>query len=254
MTDNQPKNLQEKILQSIKSGELKPRSKWYFYSQSIVLAGVLILAGLLLLFLGSLIVFSLQQNGAWYSLGFGFYGFKILFVSLPWLLILAVVVLLVLVERLLKHYKFSYRQPLLYSFVTVGLVFAVGTILVSRVHLHEELFMQAREHKLVFGSPVYRHYGMPPKGSVTRGIVFLVNDPGCKIKTLSDEELQVIITTQTKLPFNYSCAPGDSIIVLGPRSDDSIRAIGIIKTTDPFYQNFNAPLPSPIILQPQFTQ
>jgi hypothetical protein len=139
--DQEP-SLQNKILDAIKTGEVKAKSKWYFYGQSAALAMGLIITGLLLLFLSSLIVFSLKQNGAWFAASFGFYGLKILFMSLPWILIIAVATLLVLLERLLKHYKFSYQQPMLYSFVGIGLLFALGTIFISKAHLHEELFEQ----------------------------------------------------------------------------------------------------------------
>lgn len=254
MTD-QPSNnsLQDKILEAIKSGEVKSKSKWYFYGQSAALAMGLILTGLVLLFLGSLIVFSLQQNGAVFVASFGFYGLRILIMSLPWVLIIAVATLLVLLERLLKRYKFSYKQPMLYSFVGIGLLFTVGIIFISRVHIHEELFEQTRMHKTMLGEPFYRRYGMPPKGDVTQGIVFLVNEPGCKIMTLSDEELQVLITSKTRLPYNYNCTVGDAIMVLGPRDEDSINALGIIKINNIFYKTFTVPTP-PIMTQPQIIQ
>lgn len=255
MTD-QPSNnsLQDKILEAIKSGEVKPKSKWYFYGQSALLAMGLILIGLLLLFVGSLIIFSLKQNGTWHAAGFGFYGLKIFVLSLPWLLIIAVATLLVLLERLLKHYKFSYQQPMLYSFVGVGLLFVLGTIFVSRIHIHEELFDQTRENKLMFGKGVYRYYGIPAKGSITRGIVLEKNTDGCKIGTFSDEILQVLITPKTRLPYEYDFVNGDEIMVLGPRDDQTIRAVGIVKLGSGMPHIFITPTPHPGLLMPQFTQ
>lgn len=245
--------LQEKILSAIKSGEVKPKSKWYFYAQSASLAFALIFLGLLVLFVGSLIIFSLKQNGAWYAPGFGFYGVKIFVLSLPWLLIIAVAGLLVLLERLLKHYKFSYKQPMLYSFVGVGLLFVLGTILVSQIHIHEEIFNQTRQNKLMFGKGVYRYYGMPAKGNVTRGIVLEKNTEGCKISTLSEEILQVLVTPNTRLPYAYDFVSGDEIMVLGPRDDQTIQAVGIVKLGS-MPEIFITPTSPPVMLMPQFTQ
>lgn len=222
-------SIRENVLAAIKTGEVKARSKQYFFFQTALLAAGVVLSALLLLFLASFIVFALRQNDVWFLPSFGLRGILAWLRALPWLLILAALLALGLLELLLKRYQFSYRRPLLYSFVGIGLVMAIGSMAVSGAHIHEELLEAAKQHRLIFGEPLYRAYGMPHMGNLTRGLITEKNDDGCDIQTALSENLRVLITDQTQLPFGYNFDVGDMVIVFGPRRDNVIQALGIRK-------------------------
>lgn len=245
-----PENsIQDKVLQAIKTGEVKAKSKWFFYAQSLLMALGVLICALLLLFFASLIIFSLRSSGALFAPGFGFYGLRVFFASLPWLILVAVILLLILLEWMLRRYKFAYQKPLLYTFVGLGMVFIVGSLIISRAHIHEELFEQARMRHIIVGEPFYRRYGMPGRGEVTRGTVIQKNADGCDIETKDNETVHVIITPQTKLDGTDFCDLDKLIMVLGPRDDGSIQAFGIKKIsgdTNYFYMRIPPPnFPSP---------
>lgn len=230
MNENSPNNsIHDKILSAIKSGEVKARPKWYFYAQSVLMAAGVILTGVALLFLASFIVFALRQNGGWFAPGFGFFGLHVFLTAMPWLLLVAVLGLLWLLESLLRRYQFSYQRPMLYSFVGIGLLVSVGTIVLSTARLHENLLERARHHQLMFAEPFYRQYGMPDLNNLTRGMILNKINTGYKIETASEDIFNVLISPQTRLPYGYNFIPGDVVVVIGQRDDGTIQALGVIK-------------------------
>src|SRR5205823_1531144 len=89
---------QKNILDKIKEGKIKMKPRAYFIARTVFFAlGVIILL-LFLIYLASFIVFSLRVSGLVFLPGFGFSGVRILFGSLPWLLIFLAAALIVLLE------------------------------------------------------------------------------------------------------------------------------------------------------------
>lgn len=235
-------SIQDKISKAIEQGQVKPRSKWYFHVQGALFAFGVILLSLVLLFVSSLIIFSLRQNGAWFAPGFGLLGLKILLGSMPWLLVFAAIGILALLEFLLKHYKFTYQRPLLYSFVAIGLIFTTGTIIISGTSLHSNLFQNSAGRGFIQGEGIYKHYGMPKHRSVIPGEIIAINERGCDIRTPLKELFSVIINDQTQTQSDSDFEVGDIVIVIGKRQGNIINAAGIKKVDiDIFEDSFIIP-------------
>ncbi|MBL8030332.1 MAG: hypothetical protein JNN11_03725 [Candidatus Doudnabacteria bacterium] len=225
--NNSEASMEKKVLETIEKNRLKPLSRWYFIAQSSALGIGLVVVALLILFFASLILFNLRENRTYMAPGFGFYGFGVFFLSLPWLLIALVAGLLILLEYILRRYKFTYQRPILYSFVAMALLVSVGSIFISQSKMHESLMAKSRLKPKFFGSPIYRRLGLPKTDQLTIGKVFETNAQGCRLNTKGGESWQVYINDETHLPHDYSISNGDIIMVIGPKSENSIKAVGV---------------------------
>lgn len=232
--NNHPQKLStsDKILEQIKQGEVKMRSKIYFVLKTLlVVLGIFVFA-LFALYLISFIVFALRASGAWYLSGFGFSGIKASIVLIPWILILVAIVLIVILEILVKRFSFTYRQPILYSVLGIIIFVFLGSFVIGKTGFHPNLFQKAREGRLPVAEKFYRGYGMEKFHNVHKGVVSELTDNGFIIKTYNDEVLVVIITDKTRFLFKDDIKIGDMVLILGERDNDIITADGVRKIND----------------------
>ena len=109
---NQEKSIKNKVLEAIKSGQVKMRPRWYFILKTILVALGIVMIFLTLLYLISFIIFILRITGIWFAPAFGFEGYGIFLFSLPWLLVIISVLFAIILEVLVKRYSFAYRHRL----------------------------------------------------------------------------------------------------------------------------------------------
>ncbi len=220
------------ILDKIKQGSIKMRPKWHFVLQaSLILVGSLIVC-VTLLYLGSFIYFSLRRTGVIFAPEFGFHGWYVFLISLPWLLIALSLSFILILELLVRHYAFAYRRPLLYSLLSIVIFVLIGGLIVNRTPLHQYLMRSADHDDLPFAGQFYRAYGRPRLDQVHAGVVTDLTEQGCAMQDLSGDTLSVIISPQTHMPMGMPLIIGDHIVVFGQRFDDTIRAFGIRKVLD----------------------
>lgn len=228
MNQQEPKKtIQENVLAAIDSGKLKLRSKWYFVLRGAALAVGLVIVGLIALFLISFAIFSLRQNGAWYAPALGPGGYKELFLALPWLIISAVAILFILLELLVKRYEFVYQRPLVYSVLGLAVLVAGGSVIAWRLHIHEQLWMRAQKQNLPLAGRLYRGCCAAPSRNVISGVIVEKIPEGFNLNSREHEEIKIIITPQTHLPFGADFDEGDIVVVFGPRDDHTVEAQGI---------------------------
>lgn len=244
MTNQEPKLIKDSVLEKIRSGEVKMRPQIHFVLKTILIVGVVLVVGGFVIFLISFIHFHLRASGVWYLPGFGFRGLGIYLKLLPWFLIFISLVLIVVLEILAKRFAFIWRRPIFYSLSAIILITLIGGFLIDRTPFHSGLFLQARQGKLPLAGPVYRDFGMPRFREVQRGVVEEVIEKGFRIRTFDDQLLTVVLTRETRFPFGKEIKQGDSVVVMGKREDDTVRAFGIRKIDDQF-RPFEHRLPRP---------
>jgi hypothetical protein len=231
MDQDNKSQISDKVIKAIEDGQVSMRPKWKFSVETALLfVGVLTVA-LILLYVTSFIVFSLRENGLWFTPGFGAPGFGVFFSSLPWILIAVTVVFVFLLEFLVKRYAFSYSQPFLYSAVAILGIVVVGGVVLGETTLHERIEQNSRG--LPFAPNFYQHFRQTPE-NLTVGQIIELKDDGCKLKGPERMLFNVKITSQTQLP-PQALALGDFVVVLGPRKGDRVEAVAISQ----------APLPPP---------
>ena len=234
-TNNQEqKSIQERVLEKIKSGEVKMRPKIYFVLKTIlIIGGVFLILGFII-FLISFIHFHLRASGLWYLPAFGFRGFCAYLRLLPWFLIFLSLVLILILEILAKRFSFVWRRPMLYSLLIIIFVVLIGGFIIGKTTFHPRLFFQAREGKLPLMAPIYREFGMPRFKDVHRGVVEKLTENGFLLRKADNELLTIILSFNTQFPFGKEIKEGDSVVVMGKRDDSTILAIGVRKINDQF--------------------
>lgn len=237
--DPQNNSMKEGVLKAIHDGHIKMHPKWQFITKTVLLVLGAALLALSVLFLVSFIMFVLRQTGVWFVPGFGFSGFGIFFMSLPWVLILLAAIFMLLLEILVKRYSFAYGRPFLYSALAVIFLGIVGGILIGQTPLHERFFDEAENGQLPFAGFLYEYYGQQ-SSNITLGIITKINSNGYQIALSGDgdDSFAVIVGPETQTLPPYSLKVGDIVVILGSRKGNTIVAQGIQKPS-------SLPLPLP---------
>jgi hypothetical protein len=241
-------SLAEKILEKLKSGQIKMKPRMYFFLKgALAVLGVLVVA-LFILFLFSFISFALRANGILSLPAFGFRGWGPFFASLPWLLIIVAVLLIVVLEMLFKRFAFGWRRPILYSVLGILVIVLLATFIIDRTPFHSGLFNWAQRGGLPLFGPVYREFGgMPQPRDAHFGTVTEITDQGFIIETRDGETLNVVVEAQTRLPLGRDIKKDDLVMILGRKDDSTIRAEGVVKVEiEENLRPFRRDLPPPV--------
>ena len=111
---NRTDSMELTVLEKIRTDELSMHSKTYFYSRvafAVVVAAVVFCVSA---FLFGFIIFMLLASGRSLLLGFGGRGILFFFETFPWLIFIGDIILIFLLERMLRQFKFAYRSPTVY--------------------------------------------------------------------------------------------------------------------------------------------
>ncbi len=235
-------SLKEQILAQISSGQAKMRPRSYFIVRGVLLALGTVVMTLTLLYTISLIVFITKLNGSSELPAFGLKGIAPFIFSLPWILIATCLLALVVLELLVHHYAFAYRKPVVYSLVGVFVVAILGSMIVARFRLHEQLFEFAQEERLPIAGPFYRDYDHRRVRNIYPGIIATLNESGFNLTTRQAETFTIIVNEQTAVPAGWIWHQGDMVVVLGNEDDRIITALGV-RPWHSEYGNFRQKLP-----------
>ncbi len=238
--ENQSKqSASQKIIAAVKSGRLKMRPKWHFILRAVLWLAGIAAAVLAALYFFSLLMFIARETGIWAAPVFGWRGVLIFLASLPWMLVLLVLVFILALEILVRHYAFAYRLPLLYSALAVLLLVVVGGILLAGSPLHRMLSHCPAENEILkipppngnggppCGTGVYRDLGPRRFKNIHRGTIENIDGANIILKNRQLENLAVVITKKTRLPFGADLSAGDEIVVVGDWRGDKIEAFGV---------------------------
>ncbi|MCU0653535.1 MAG: hypothetical protein MUD10_04725 [Candidatus Pacebacteria bacterium] len=237
MENTEQKNsLTDRIVAAAKEGRLKMRPKWHFILKAALWAVGGIVALLTLLYLASLIAFIARKTGVWTTPFFGWHGVMVFLFSIPWVLVLLVLIFIFIVELLVRHYSFGYRMPLLYSGLAILAAVCAGSIIIDRTPLHRILsdcppghFEGGPRRIIQFPCALGIYHDAQPGrfGDINDGVIMRVVDSGFLVVNRRQEQLTVTVTPQTKMPFGNVFAVGDVIVIFGPRRGDVIEALGV---------------------------
>ena len=230
MNNQEKKSITSEVLDKIKSGDIKMKSRLYFCLKIFLLAlGVLILS-FFIVYIVSFIIFSLRSSGILFLPSFGSPGMKIFLKSLPWVLILVAAILIILLEMFTKHLTFVYRRPIIYSLLVIIFFSLLFGFMIEKTPFHSGFFMLSKEDRLPLFGPMYRDFGAPKLNNVHYGMILEITDDGFIIETPRNEEITIIINSETKIKIDSDFKENDMIVVMGDRSGDVVEAVEIHKT------------------------
>lgn len=233
MENNEENNsIKNKVLQAIETGKVKMKPKWEFILQTILMIFGAIILTFALLYFFSLTIFILRQSGIWFVPSFGYKGIMPFFSSLPWLLIILILVAIVVLEILVKHFSFVYRKPVLYSLAGIVLLVIFGSFSVANSQFHRGMFELAEQNRLPFAGGLYQDYGLQRLENVAEGVIREASDLEYLIENRKGESIKVILDDDTDINTIGDLEVGDIVVVIGRRSDGSINARGIQEIKD----------------------
>jgi len=209
---------------------MKPKYRFVLNTVFFGLGAFLVFS--LTVFAVSFIAFILRGRGAWFLPGFGWPGIKIFIISFPWILVLAVIIFLAILEILVKHFGFAYRRPLIYSVLGVVIVISVVGVYIDSTPLHTNALRSAAKSNLPIAGPLYMNYGLAPIDNIYEGVVsditdetdFLIEAPDGKSYNIA-----MPTSTDVKIIKNGKIQKDDRVMIIGEKDGSNIKAFGIQK-------------------------
>jgi len=218
-------------MEAIRKGRVHMRPRWHFLLLSaLAIVGILILS-FTLLYVSSLAVFLLRDSGAWFAPSLGARGWWVFVRSLPWILILLIVLFVVVLETLVRRYAFIYRKPLLTSVLGILALVFLGGFAIALTPLPRQMEDSARRGELppplnmMYGDPVR----MPPPGDSYHGEIAAMMPGGFVIIDQDgDGTTTVLLTPRTRLPYGADFSVGERVIVIGDAvASGTVQAFGV---------------------------
>lgn len=229
MTTTPKQPMQKKIMTAIECGELTMRPKWQFVLKTLLVWFGSLTVVFAILYLTSFILFVLRRSGVSVAPHFGWHGWYAFLLAMPWLLILLLLIFVIILEILVRHYAFAYRRPLLFSALGILVIVVVGGQVVAMTPFHPRLSESADRGHLPVAGPWYRTFGHPHPRNIHKGTITTLTNDGFILYTRRPEILTIIITPRTRLPRGVEIRVTDTVVVFGDRTDHTVYALGVEK-------------------------
>ncbi len=232
--ENNGNSLKERLLQKIHAREISMRPKLYFTLQIAALAFVALCVLVLSIFIFNFLLFTIRINSHDVLLGFGPRGFGAFLRFFPWERLVLDVALVVVLQWMLRAFKFGYKTPVMYLLLgLLGASAMLGFVVDRDTPFNDTLLREADEHLLpgVFGD-FYGHARRPPplgegvcRCTITAidGNTLTVQDPR------STTTLKVVLPSNDPRATTTSLMVGDTVLVAGDRDGGTIKAFGVRK-------------------------
>lgn len=218
-------SIKKSILEKIKKGDIKKIPKFLFSLRGALFSLAIIVIFLIILFLASFILFSLQASGLWRLPIFGLKGIDLLIKNFPWILIALVITLVVIFEVLVNRYSFSYKRPLLYSFLVIIMMVIISSFFVLKTPLHKKIYQNSKGDAFI--QSFYDKYLNPPPEEFHPGTVLEINTTGFILERGDKTTISVKISKNTQMPSNFEIHEGGRLLVVGKIKNGAIEAEAI---------------------------
>lgn len=231
-------DVKKTVLGKIESGEVRMHSQVYFVVRVLFLIAVVLFTLIISALLVSFIIFSIRESGRWFLLGYGTRGVLTFFILFPWLLLLLDLLLLILLEWLLKHFRFAYKKPLLYLFIGGVFLSLIGGFSIDASALHRNFLRETQAKRLPMLVPIYEHARRPSPGhDVFRGVITSIAGNNLTVQADdhdqdNDDGVRKVIVPPDLLP-GETFKVGDEVFVAGNEMDGQIRSYGLTKMVSP---------------------
>jgi hypothetical protein len=218
------KSLKERLLAEIQEGKvaMHPRVLYLIQLLSLAVTALAILA--VTVFIVTIIFFTIRISSHETLLGFGTNGIATFLLLFPWSLALFDGALVLLLQWLIRKFKFGYSVPV--TFVVGALVVGAGLVgftLDRGTHVNDRLF-EGREHLFhqeLRGSGICRCTVLSIDGNK-----LLVEDTRDATTTLT-----IVLPAHDAHATTTGLRVGDVVFIAGHEEDGVIKAFGLRKST-----------------------
>jgi hypothetical protein len=233
-------DIKNKILDKIKSGQVSMKPKAYFVVTMIAFVALSLLVLVTTIFLISYTLFSVIVSGHLLLLGFGLRGMEAFIILFPWFALLLDIVLLVLLDWLVRRFRFGYNRPIVFFFLGMTVLLVFLGYVVSVTSLHSTLLQEAEHNQLPsplspMVGPFYQSMRISHRANgVVQGTVTSIDG---NMFTIRHDDYDTDIddaTTTIMAPAGVDVSNflqlGDHVLVGGDiMSDGSVHAYGVTK-------------------------
>ncbi|TSC70446.1 MAG: hypothetical protein CEO12_380 [Parcubacteria group bacterium Gr01-1014_46] len=230
------KNIKDEVLKKISSGEVGMRSKAYFLIKLVVLAVVVMLVTFISVFLLSFTIFSMSLDGSLFLVRFGGTGLYHFIFILPWYLLAVDVLLLVLLDWILKSFRFGYKSPIVYLFIGTFFITTIISTLINLTPFHQNLMKQIQTNKFPLIPNIYSGVRSEvQKPGTWKGFVGSINGNRFEFSFTRDfnQEMEtVVVIALPDVLVDQYLDVGDLVFVAGSLVDGEIKAYGIKKLNE----------------------
>ncbi len=168
----QESGIKESVLAKIRTGEISMRPRLYFILQALLIAVLMLFTAAISAFALSFILFGLRESGEQILLGFGVRGLVTFATLFPWSALALVVLLLILIEWLMRYFRFGYRRPVLRAFGALLTGALLIGLAIDATPLHPFLLSQADRGELPIIGELYESIRAPHRDQgIFRGVI-----------------------------------------------------------------------------------
>lgn len=222
-------SLREQVLAKIQTEKVTMRPRIFFMLKLSSLVGVALVVLVLSVSILSYILFSIRASSAASLVYFGPSGWWAFIQFFPWWLLLADLGSIILLQWMLRQFRFGYRSPILY--LLVGLVVVVGgtSVFLDQHRFNDQALLGARDRHVPLIGGFYDQ-GKRPPGPREGGC-------RCTITAILGNTLQVLdIDPDKSTPYTIvlpagtatsSLYVGEVIFVGGHAHGNTIDAYGV---------------------------
>lgn len=231
-------SLRESILAKIKTEHISMRPRLYFTLQVVAVVFVAFLALLLSVFIFNFILFSIRINSHDAFLQFGPRGLTNFLKFFPWPILALDIGLIVLLEWLIRKFRFGYRIPMMYLVGGILLLTVVAGFSIDRGTYLNDRLMDRAEHEGLPGplGGLYHGARRPPHDGICRCTVTAINGAEILVADFRDgatTTYTVILPNDDLRATTTGLSVGDVVFVAGDKDEDgTIRAFGVRKESD----------------------
>lgn len=229
-------NMKDNLLKKIRTNEITMRPKYYFIIKIVLIAVVSIIVLVVSVAIFNFISFTTRINGHDSLLGFGLRGFIFFLELFPWLLLIIDIVFVVLLEWLLRRFRFGNKIPVLYLLIAILIIaVSVGLVIDRGTSFNDNFLNHADQHHLPMLLNNYfenaRQLPSLEGNSTCKCIITAING-----NVISAQDIDFVVpkpmTIVLSLPGSNattSFSIGDVIFVAGRRHGNIIEAFGVSK-------------------------
>ena len=219
-------SMEAAVLEQIRTDKISMHSKAYYYAKvglAILLALVFFGVSMLVFYY---IVFLLRASGRSLLVGFGSRGFLFYLEAFPWWILAVDVLLVIMLERLVRQFKFAYRSPALYVLAGLLAVSALAGYGLAHTRLGGDRPNGGQQSAGIFNDA--RRAPLPERG-VCR----------CTITAIDGAQLSVVDTENGDLPLtvvlpaddahvhSQGLQVGDKVFIAGDLRGGILYAFGL---------------------------
>jgi hypothetical protein len=205
--------MKDKVIDTIKSREVKMHSRGYFLARAILTIIAAALVFLFIFFVTTFIIFALQLNGGFYATGFGPSGWLIFLSALPWSLLLLSIALVLLLWILLRRYAVIYHQPFLYVLLMLVVVLSLAYFFLSASSLHGGIFRYVSRYPVPVVTGVYEFETTPMSGIYRGQVVALATSSFILANGLG--QTSTVLLSPAASSELEGLEPGNYVIIFG---------------------------------------